>query len=597
MAMLSLKQVTFTYAGAVRPAVEDISLQVERGELVCVCGATGSGKSTLLRLFKPALTPMGTLTGQVLMDGVPLANLPEEEAAFSVGYVMQRPDEQIVTDKVWHELAFGLENMGLSQQEMARRVAETASYFGMESWYEQPVSQLSGGQKQLLNLAAVMAMQPKVLILDEPTAQLDPIAAADFMATVHRLNRELGLTVLVIEHRLEELLPLCDRMIVLEGGRLLACDTPRQALAALSGRQELLLGMPVAARLHHGLGRKGDCPLSLSQGRRMVEEVLRERLGRGAEGVSAAFAEGRDRQPKSLLSPASGKAACVAGSASITHAASTGAEKPLPASSRHGNATPALRIREAYFRYQRSAPDVLSSASLTVQPGEIVCLLGGNGSGKSTLLSLAAGLNRPHHGSVEVFGKKIGAYRGQSLYQECVAMLPQDVQTVFLRDTVAEELVGCDTATLPFDLSPLMHQHPYDLSGGQQQMLAMARVLAQKPKLLLMDEPTKGLDAGARQRLHQLLCELKAQGMAILLVTHDVTFAAQCADRCALLFRGQVVSEGSPKAFFSENLFYTTPISRMTRGLLDGCITVEEATAALGAFSAGTAPLQEVPAS
>ena len=571
MAMLSLKQVTFTYAGAARPAVEEISLQVEWGELVCVCGATGSGKSTLLRLFKPALTPMGTLTGQVLMDGVPLANWPEEEAAFSVGYVMQRPDEQIVTDKVWHELAFGLENMGLSQQEMARRVAETASYFGMESWYEQPVSQLSGGQKQLLNLAAVMAMQPKVLILDEPTAQLDPIAAADFMATVHRLNRELGLTVLVIEHRLEELLPLCDRMIVLEGGRLLACDTPRQALSTLTGRQELLLGMPAVARLHHGLGRRGDCPLSLSQGRRMVEEVLGERLGSGVEGASAAFAKGRDRQPSSLLNRGSSKATCVA-----------------------GNATPALRIREAYFRYQHSAPDVLSGASLTVQPGEIACLLGGNGSGKSTLLSLAAGLNRPHHGSVEVFGKKISAYRGQSLYQECVAMLPQDVQTVFLHDTVAEELVGCDTAMLPFDLSPLMHQHPYDLSGGQQQMLAMARVLAQKPKLLLMDEPTKGLDAGARQRLHQLLCALKAQGMAILLVTHDVTFAAQCADRCALLFRGQVVSEGSPKAFFSENLFYTTPISRMTRGLLDRCITVEEAVAAL---SGAAAPSQEVPAS
>ena len=555
MAMVELRQVSFTYAGAENPAVQNVSFAVEAGEMVCVCGATGSGKSTLLRLIKRELTPMGQLTGQVLLDGQPLASLPEQVSAFTVGYVMQRPDEQIVTDKVWHELAFGLENMGLNQQEMARRVAETAAYFGIEDWYEQPVSQLSGGQKQLLNLAAVMVMQPKVLILDEPTAQLDPIAAADFIATVHRLNRELGLTVLVIEHRLEELLPLCHRVIVLEEGRLLACDAPRRAVAALAGRDALLRGMPSAARLHHALGRAGDCPLSLAEGRRMVEDELKtscfteNERGTGAACPSRVWAEPTNLTPQRSTGPQ----------------------------------VPALRIHEAYFRYERNAPDVLTGASLTVQGGEIVCLLGGNGSGKSTLLSLAAGLNRPQHGRVEVFGKKINHYQGQSLYQECVALLPQDVQTVFLYDTVREELQkgGCDPLALPFDLSHLLDRHPYDLSGGEQQLLALARVLAQKPRLLLMDEPTKGLDADARHRLCGLLQTLKAQGMTLLIVTHDVTFAALCADRCAMLFRGQVVSEGKPKAFFAENLFYTTPVSRMTRGLLDGCLTVEDAAAAL----------------
>ena len=549
MAMVEMKQVTFTYAGAQNPAIEGISLAVDAGEMLCVCGATGSGKTTLLRLLKQSLTPAGQLTGQLLVDGEPLTEKPEAE--FSVGYVMQRPNEQIVTDKVWHELAFGLENMGLSQQEMARRVAETAAYFGMESWYEQPVDRLSGGQKQLLNLAAVMVMQPKVLILDEPTAQLDPIAAADFLATVHRLNQELGLTVLVIEHRLEELLPLCHRMAVLEHGRLIACDEPRKAAALLAGREELLLGMPSAARLHHSLDQKGDCPLSLREGRRMVEAHLQAYSSNTVPSVL---------QKSIAVAPAS-----------ILHAREQAPDA----------AVPALRIHEAYFRYERTCPDVLAGASLTVKVGEMVCLLGGNGSGKSTLLSLAAGLNRAQHGRVEVFGQKIAAYKGQSLYQECVAMLPQDVQTVFLRDTVEEELRGCDLSHMPFDLSQLMTRHPYDLSGGEQQLVAMARVLAQKPRLLLLDEPTKGLDAGARQRLQQVLHALRAQGMAILMVTHDVVFAAQCADRCALLFRGQVVSQGAPRAFFAQNLFYTTPISRMTRGLLEGCITVEDAAVAL----------------
>lgn len=551
MAMVELKQVSFTYAGAASPALREISFAVEAGEMACICGATGSGKSTLLRLIKRELTPQGQLTGQICLEGMPLSALPEKVSAFSVGYVAQRPDEQIVTDKVWHELAFGLENMGLSQQEMARRIAETAAYFGMESWYEQPVDQLSGGQKQLLNLAAVMVMQPKMLILDEPTAQLDPIAAADFTATVHRLNRELGLTVLVIEHRLEELLPLCDRVIVLEEGRLLTCGAPRKAVASLAGRKELLLGMPVAAQLHHRLGRSGESPLSLTEGRRMVEALL-------AEGAVPSQAEA-ESSPKGNSQPRPQRTGAVTG------------------------ALPALRIQDAYFRYQRNSRDVLTGASLTVQPGEIVCLLGGNGSGKSTLLSLAAGLQRPQHGHVEVFGQRISAYKGQSLYQHCVAMLPQDVQTVFLCDTVSEELRqgGCDLSALPFDLTHLMDRHPYDLSGGEQQLLAMARVLAQQPRLMLMDEPTKGLDAGARYRLGALLQRLKAQGMAVLIVTHDVTFAAQCADRCALLFRGQVVSQSEPAAFFRENLFYTTPVSRMTRGLLTGCVTVEDAAEAL----------------
>ena len=593
MAFLEVSGLSFTYPGCESPAVEDVSFRVNEGELVCVLGATGSGKSTLMRLIKRELTPAGRRTGEIRLDGVSLGDVPSETSAFSVGYVMQRPDEQIVTDKVWHELVFGLENMGLSQQEMARRAAETAAYFGMEGWYEKPVSQLSGGQKQLLNLAAVMVMQPRLLILDEPTAQLDPIAASDFIATLHRLNRELGLTVLVIEHHLEELLPLCDRALVLESGRLTGCGDPRSMAAALRNRPELLMGMPSAARLYHALGAGGHCPLSLSEGRRFVKAWM-DGGARACEcdtgwiddekgGPACACAAGESGESVAAAFVAVGNGESASTCVSDRNSLSSAVGVPTDNKNSNSAATPALTLENVYFRYDRNAPDVLRGVNLQVEAGEILCLLGGNGSGKSTLLSLAAGLRKAQHGRISVLGKKIGAYGGQSLYQECVALLPQDVQTVFLADTVEAELQGCDLSALPVDLSPLMKQHPYDLSGGQQQMVALARVLAQKPKLLLLDEPAKGLDACARSRLVQTLKSLKAQGMAMLIVTHDPVFAADCADRCGLLFRGEMVCTGDPRSFFSENLFYTTPVSRMTRGLLPGCVTVADAAEALRA--------------
>lgn len=547
MAFLELEKVTFTYPGAAAPAIRELSLSVEEGQLVALTGATGSGKSTLLRLLKRELAPRGERSGTIRLAGADIDTLPPREAAFSVGYVLQRPEEQIVTDKVWHELCFGLENMGLPREEIARRVAETASYFGIESWYELPVCRLSGGQKQLLNLAAVMAMRPRLLLLDEPTAQLDPIAAAELIATIHRLNREMGLTVLVIEHRLEELLPLCHRVIALREGQLLACDLPARAAAAMAEDPRLAESLPAAARLHRLLGLKDDPPLSVSQGRQLVQRLL-------------------DAAPPQAAAADTGEPVLTADAA---------AKEALP---------PALELSQVYFRYERTAPDVLRGASLRAAQGEILCLLGGNGSGKSTLLGAAAGLRRVQHGQVRVFGKKLSQYKGQSLYRECVALLPQDVETLFLCDTVGEELArtGAAAADLPFDLTPLLDRHPYDLSGGEKQLLALGMVLAQKPRLLLMDEPTKGLDAYAKKQYADVLKTLRAQGVSIVIVTHDTAFAACCADRCLLLFRGQVAAEDKPDAFFGTNLFYTTPISRMTRGLLPGCVTVEAAAARLG---------------
>lgn len=531
MALLEVAHISFTYPQEKEPVLQEVSFSVEEGEMIVLCGATGCGKSTLLRLIKREISPLGNKSGRILIDGREMDDFGERESACLVGYVMQNPEHQIVTDRVWHEMAFGLENLGLAQQDIARRVAEMAAYFGIADWFDRPTASLSGGQKQLLNLAAVMVMQPKMLILDEPTAQLDPISASEFLATIGRLHREMGLTVIMAEHRLEEAIPLCNRLLVMERGRLIADAPPREAAAQLAGKKALLCAMPAAVRLFHALGAKGECPLDVREGRRFVRE-----------GYGNAIAS-------------------------------------LPPEEQKSERSAALAFERVSFCYSRQAQDVLRDLSFTVREGEICAILGANGSGKTTMLRAAAGLVRPYAGEVRVFGRRLREYRGGSLYQGCVAMLPQDVQSVFLCNTVQEELEEANAAAemLPVDLSPLMQRHPYDLSGGEQQLVALCKVLAAGPKLLLMDEPTKGVDAAAKERLAGLMRTLQAQGMTIVVVTHDVEFAAQCADRCAMFFRGGIVSRGTPRTFFGGNSFYTTAVSRMTRGHYDGAVTVEDA--------------------
>ena len=529
MEILTLKNLTFAYPNTARLVLDDVSFSISEGEFCVLAGGTGSGKSTLLRLCKPALAPHGTLTGDIMYKGVPLSALPARESAARIGFVCQMPDQQIVCDKVWHELAFGLENLGLSQNEISRRVAEMASYFGIEPWFHLPVSALSGGQKQLLVLASVMVMRPDLLILDEPTSQLDPIAAAEFLHTLKKLNRDFSLTVLIAEHRLEELVPMCDKLIVLHEGKMLGANTPKALAPILAQHPALLSSMPAALRVSCALG-DASYPLSIREGREMI----------------ASLAPGKARA--------------------------------LPEDAPDEDRTPVLELKNVYYRYDRKGRDVLQNLSLTLHAGETLCVLGGNGSGKSTMLGVAAGLYKPYAGKVSVLGRHM---RGQELYRECLSLLPQDVQTVFLCNTVREELAdaGITPDTLPFDLSRHRDTHPYDLSGGEQQLLALAKVLATKPRILLMDEPTKGLDAQKKDMLIEIMRTLKAQGVSILVVTHDVEFAALCADRCMLFFRGAAVSDALPRTFFAENNFYTTAARRMTRGYFDNAVTVRDVVA------------------
>ena len=530
MAAFAIEHLTFAYPKAASPALDNVSFSVREGEFFLLCGVSGGGKSTLLRHLKSVLTPYGTRSGRVLLDGKPLETWDARTQAQRIGFVLQQPDDQLVTDKVWHELAFGLESLGTDAQTMRLRVGEMASFFGIQTWFDRSVDTLSGGQKQLLNLASVMAMHPDVLVLDEPTGQLDPIAAAEFLHTVQRLNRELGVTVILSEHRLEDALPMADRAAVLEQGRLTALGTPDEVARALLERgSPFFAAMPTPVRVWGGVGAPGKCPLDIRAGRALLE----------------------------TLRPC-----------------------PLPATDTPADSdgAPLLQLRECWFRYDRDGADVLKGLSLTVRAGELLAIVGGNGAGKSTALAVLAGQRRPYRGKVLQKAKRIAA-----LCQEPRAMFVKDTVRADLEDALrtlslpaAERQPRMDAAVAAMALSPLLERHPFDLSGGEQQRAAIAKLLLARPDVLLLDEPTKGMDAAFRASFGALLRALCAQGTAVVLVSHDIEFCAAYADRAALLFDGQILSEGRTRAFFAGNHFYTTAANRMARPWLPDAILCRE---------------------
>ncbi len=538
MELFKIENMTFTYAGASRAAIRDLSLRVEAGEMVTICGKSGSGKSTLLRNMKPALAPVGELDGLLTFCGRDIGDLSHEEQASRIGYVLQNPDNQIVTDKVWHELAFGLESLGQAPETIRLRVAEMASYFGIQTWFHRDVSELSGGQKQLLNLASVMVMQPDVLILDEPTSQLDPIAAEEFLDTIRKINRELGTTILITEHRLEQVLPMSDRAVVLENGEIIADDAPANVGAMLAAEgNSMFMAMPAPMQAYgqlyqSGIGRELPCPMDVREGRNWLTSLM---AGRELTSVS------------------------------------------LPDGNPEETGLPVIEMRDIWFRYGRDEDDVIKDFSLSVKQGELLCMVGGNGAGKTTALNIIGGLRKPYRGKVKVSGK--------------TGVLPQNPQTVFVEKTLLRDLMEVfdghsfshgekeqkarEMAEL-LEIDGLLDMHPYDLSGGEQQRAALAKVLLLEPDILLLDEPTKGLDPGFREKLADILKKLIRGGMTIVMASHDIEFCCRHAGRCAMIFDGKVISCGTPRSFFSGNSFYTTAANRMSRHLLENAVTVED---------------------
>ena len=505
--ILSVKDLRFTYSGQEKPALDGVTLDVRRGDFLALFGRSGSGKSTLLRCLKPSLTPAGNMSGEIIFDGELITKMPHSDETAKIGFLLQDPENQIVTDKVWHELAFGPESLGIPTDEIRRRVAETASFFGIGGWFHSDTSALSGGQKQLLSLAAVMVMRPEILILDEPTSRLDPIAANELFSALVRVNRELGTTVIMTEHRLDEALTAATMAVVIDDGKILAEGTPADVARKIadgdvgSGTRALRAALPAYMRIGEGSVR-----------------AARELVG-GLASENRLFT--------------------------------------LPEKKERARGDVVLSAENISFAY--GDRQVVLDLTLDIRRGEITALVGGNGSGKTTTLRLLAGLLQPQSGLVTKKAK--------------TATLPQEPRALFTKNTLRDELadISGDEDKLAetihiCGLGGLLDRHPYDLSGGETQRAGIAMLLLTGADILLLDEPTKGTDAGFKDEFRRLLVRLADDGKAILIVSHDLEFCAETADRCAMLFDGGIVSEGAPREFFGNSEYYTTTACRIAHG-------------------------------
>ncbi len=561
--IIEIKSLTFSYPLQEEASLNNINLSIEEGEFIVFCGKSGCGKSTFLRHLKSMLEPHGKRCGEVLYCGTPLSQVSDRIQSAEIGFVLQNPDNQIVTDKVWHELAFGLESLGYDTETIRLRVAEMASYFGIQQWFMKDVRELSGGQKQLLNLASIMAMHPKVLILDEPTSQLDPIAASDFLETIKKINRDIGTTVILTEHRLEDVIPFADRVYVMEEGQILTEGTPRQIGERLKNlHNDMFLAMPTPMQIYAGVDSSYTCPLTVREGRKWLDNIMMNNDSVDFDKLKEAKVSGNRIKVKNKIE------------------------------------VPAIKVKDVWFRYGKNMPDVVKDLSMEVKTGELFALVGGNGTGKSTTLSMLARIRYPYRGKIWIDGKDLNKYTDKELYNGFLGVLPQNPQSLFVKNTVEADLYEMidgkkhrKSDAYPIDmkkedaikgivsltkLEALMDHHPYDLSGGEQQRLALAKVLLLRPKIILMDEPTKGLDNYYKQELGKILKKLTEHGVTILLISHDVEFCAQYADRVGLFFEGHVVSTSTSKEFFAGNSFYTTAANRMARKYYSDAVTVKD---------------------
>lgn len=540
MEILSIKDLTFSYPNKENFALQNVNLSINSGDFVVVCGQSGSGKTTLLRMLKKEIAPHGEKQGAVYYKGEDVEKLDDKISAQKIGFVFQKPDQQIVTDKVWHELAFGLESLGYDSDYIRLRVGEMANYFGITNLFRKKTTELSGGQKQLMNLASVMAMSPDVIILDEPTSQLDPITANDFITTLKKINDELGLTVIIIEHRLQEVFPIADKVAVMEDGKVICYDTPRNVCEKLSNHP-MSQGFPSAVRIWQKSGSKGECPLTVKEGRNFINLNFSERK--------------------------------------------------LPLRNTIPNTEDIITLKDVFFRYEKGGNDILSGTNLSIKKGEHFCILGGNGSGKTTTLKILAGLLKPYRGKVIIDNNKMTKKTTADFNRLGVAMLPQNPESVFLKSRVIDDytelckIKGIEKSDYEdkinlvaekLGIKDLLENHPYDLSGGEIQKCALGKVLISEPKILLLDEPTKGVDAYSKLSLSKILQEIKSDGVTIITVTHDVEFASIVADRCGLFFDGEVLSSLVPQEFFSKNNFYTTASSRISRDKFANAVTVDD---------------------
>lgn len=535
--LYDVNKLSFSYPASTISQLKEVSFRVKQGEFIVFAGPSGSGKTTLLRHLKKEVMPKGDKSGRVLYKHQEIQDLSKEQSVHEIGMVFQNPEDQLVMDTVLNELTFSMENTGLNPDEMKIRLAETVTYFGLEHLLYQQVDTLSGGQKQLVNLCAVLLLRPQVLIFDEPTVELDPIARKEFLQMVQQLNRDLNITIIMSEHLLDDVLYYANRIIYLSEGEIIYDLPPKTFCQVIKANDSRLASyLPEIAQLAHELDILKDMPLTVKEAKQLLQAqhliLKREQL---------------------MIR-----------------------ERPV-------NKTSLLSLKHGYFTYNQNNFS-LKEINLVLNNNEIIGILGANGSGKSTLLKCLTGHMKGMKGKLSFKNQKVKTSKLE-VVKKHIGYVSQDTKVHFSRQSVQEELIfafGEDESSWKlelmslFDLNHLIKQHPYDLSGGEQEKLAIVLAMANKPDVLLLDEPTKGLDPVSRNHLGRILVKLVGMGTSIILVTHDTAFAAKYTNRTLMLFDGQVVYDGDTRLFLKSNHYYTTLTNLVMKSIHTDCLTVED---------------------
>ncbi len=554
--MIKIQNLTFSYAGSLEPVLKEINLTITDGEFVLLSGSSGSGKSSLVRCLNGLIPHFygGRISGTVEVEGLVTINYSTAKLAIRVGLVFQDPENQLVTTDVEREIAFGLENLGLPRTEISKRLEEALDTVGIASLRYRSLHELSGGEKQKVAIASVLALKPQILVLDEPTSELDPQGAEDVLGIISRLNDELGLTVILVEHRLDRVIHLVDRLIVLDQGRIVADGQPAKIMRSQYEKLDKIgFGFPPLITLTQKLIKAGHqvngLPLTVKEARTVLEAFFR-----AVKKPSSRINKKINKKPPGI---------------------------------------PAIEVEKLWFAYQKE-PMVLKGIDLRLCQGEFIAVMGRNASGKTTLVKHFNGLLKPGKGKVLV--------NGQDIKKLTVAELARQVGYVFqnpndhlFADTVEEEIAftlkslgfeniatRVNNTLQRFNLTPYKKQYPRFLSGGEKQRVALASVLVAEPKVLILDEPTRGMDHGLKTSLMQFLKEYRQHGNTVIVVTHDVEMAAAHAERIILLSEGKVVVDGHKKEVLSRALLFSPQVNRILQGfekygVPQDILTVEEA--------------------
>lgn len=540
MVNFKINNLSFSYPESKKQALKNINLTVNQGEFIVICGKSGSGKSTLLRMLKPELTPHGTKAGEI--NFFEAENFSLRDSAKKIGFLLQNTEYQAVTHSVRSELAFGLENLGLDSKTIRLRIAEISAYFSLESIIDKKISELSGGQKQMVCLASILMMHPDVIVFDEPTSQLDPMATETLLNTVYKLCRENGITVIITEHRLESLIPIADRVIVIDEGEIISDTTPSEIPSELIKSNDFLSSaVPTSMRLHADLELTSFVPLNVAEGRQMLSSLFAEKPKYTELTVNA------DKNTNEL----------------------------------------AIEAKDLWFAYDKSRY-VLKGLDLKIKKGSFFALLGANGAGKTTALSLLSGLLPCKQGKIKLFGKSMVKYKESELFGKLIGVLPQKCESLFGGYTVRENLEKALYKSIPdkkerkakleevasfCEITNLLNRHPYDISGGEMQRAALCMVLLNNPQILFLDEPTKGMDNLFKKQFARKIRELNENGITVVMVSHDTEFCAEYCDECAMIFDGMCALQAERNKFFSQNFFYTTAANKIAREFFPLAVT------------------------